>query len=326
MSSQGNSRYNQIAFALEILKLIAEKPRKRDELAELLSAFLEQQGIFREDIPQKLTRTIRQLRDCGFRIKSAPHHPYELVESNLPLLLSQQQRQALYMAAHFLADMGFSEQAGQILRIGNLTEADFPPDVKGDFSPPVDYSHNQLSFKIQQLQQRFERQYRYTIRYEDSQRNEQTWDLDRSELRLHNGVLYLFALVPDAPSYHLKKRPNVEQNRLFRIDRIKFVGAASSTRWFYPQFPTLNIRYRMSGPLAKYQPRRGHERVIERNREAKYVDIETTEDHLFWFRQRVFQYGANAQVLEPQWLAEDLRNELEKAYLNYGNSGWSIDK
>jgi len=76
-----NFHYNQIAFALEILKLLAEKPRRRDELTDLLSVFMEEHSKSCDDIPQKLTRTIRKLRECGIEIKSALHRPYLLHKS-----------------------------------------------------------------------------------------------------------------------------------------------------------------------------------------------------------------------------------------------------
>ncbi len=158
--------YNQIAFAFSILQLLAEKPRKRDELSSLLSDILEKQGKSEGDMPQKLTRTIRKLRDCGIEIKSAPHHPYELVESNFPIILSTEQREALAIAAYFLADMGFSKEASQIKRIGNITELDIPGFIKVDFSPPVDYSEDKLEEIVCELQERFVQQRRYTIRYQ----------------------------------------------------------------------------------------------------------------------------------------------------------------
>lgn len=311
-----SSHYNQIAFALEILKLLAEKPRKREDLGNLLSVFLEQHGKSSADVLQKLTRTIRQLRDCGFEIKSAPHHPYELVESNFPVLLSTEQRQALAMAAYFLDGMGFSAQASQIIRIGKLTQADQPNNVKVDFSPPVDYCENQLDSVIRQLQERFKQQCRYTIRYRNSQGGEGTLDLDRSELRLHDGTLYLFAFVPDDPFPDIKKRSNTEQNRIFRVDRILSVGAASHISWVFT-FPTVKIRYLLSGPLATYKPRRSHEQVLHRDPQGKFVDILTEEDYLFWFRQRILRYGANARIIEPDWLASELEKEFKQAYLNY---------
>jgi len=61
-----------------------------------------------------------------------------------PVILSQEQRQALAMAAHFLADMGFSAQASQIYRIGNLSKSLQSPSVTVDFHPPVDYSEDKL--------------------------------------------------------------------------------------------------------------------------------------------------------------------------------------
>lgn len=317
MSKDTDTNYNQIAFALEILKLLADKPRKRNDLADLLSIFLDQRGKYSGDILQKLTRTICKLRECGIEIKSASHHPYELVESSFPVILSSEQRQALALAAYFLADMGFSTQAGQIIRIGNITETDQPPNIKVDFSPPVDYSEDKLDVIVRQLQARFQQQRRYNIQYRNPQGEQRFWDIDRSELRLHDGVLYLFAFDPSWRSKRFDDFPNVDQNRLFRVDRIISVGPATDVHWVSFDFPTLEIHYRLSGALASYQPRRNDEYELKRDVEAKFVDIAIKEDCLFWFRQRILQYGANARILEPLWLAEQIRDEYQKAYMKY---------
>jgi predicted DNA-binding transcriptional regulator YafY len=314
MPSYKNNDYNQIGFALEILRLLAEKPRRREELADLLSVFLEEHGklVDNADVKQKLTRTIRKLRDCGIEIESGTHSPYKLVESNFPVLLSTKQREALALAAYFLADMGFSAQASQIQRIGNLTESDIPSFVKVNFSPPVDYSDRNSETIVQQLQERFVQQCRYTIRYQSKPGEGRIWDIDRSELRLHDGLLYLFAFIPDWNSGRFDYWQNIDQNHLFRLDRIASVGAASKTRWVSCDFPTLKVRYRTSGQLAHYQPRRKDEVVIFRDPEGKFREIEATIDYWFWFRQRILKYGANAQILSPAMLAEEIKKEYEK--------------
>lgn len=316
MPPRNYGSYNQIAFALEILKLLAEKPRKREDLANLLSEFLQQHSKASGDVLQKLTRTIRQLRDCGFEIKSAPHHPYELVESNFPILLSIEQRQTLAMAASFLDGMGFSAQASQIIRIGKLTQADQPDNVKVDFNPPVDYGDDKLEVIIGKLQERIKQKCRYTIRYRNSQGGERTWDLDRSELRLHEGTLYLFAFAPDAYFPNNKIKSNTDKNFLFRVDRILNIGSSSNVSWVFT-FPTVKILYRLSGLLATYKPRRNQEQVMHRDTDAKFVDILTEEDYPFWFRQRILRYGNNARVLEPEWLACEIKDILGKAHQNY---------
>ncbi len=318
MSSKSDGNYNQIAFALEILRLLTEKPRRREELAELLSNFLEQHGKSADgDVKQKLTRTIGKLRDCGIEIKSGTHSPYELVESNFPVLLSTEQRQALALAAYFLCDMGFSAQASQIQRIANLTESDIAAFVKVDFSPPVDYSDRNLDAIVRQLQERFQHQCRYTIRYQSKQGEGRIWDIDRSELRLHDGLLYLFAFIPDWRSWRFDYWHNIDQNHIFRLDRIAYVGAASDTHWVSCDFPTLKIRYRMSGQLANYQPRRQDEVIIYSDTEGKFCDIEATIDYWFWFRQRILKYGANAQILSPENLADEIKKEYQKIWENF---------
>jgi predicted DNA-binding transcriptional regulator YafY len=316
MPSNRSKDSNQLAFALEILRLLAEKPRRRDELTDLLSIFLEQQGqsIDNVDVKQKLTRAIRKLRDCGIEIKSGTHSPYKLVESKFPLLLSNEQREALAIAAYFLSDMGFSSQASQIQRIGNLSESDVPAFVKLDFSPPVDYSDRNLDNIVRQLQERFQQQCRYTIRYQSKPGEGRIWDIDRSELRLHDGVLYLFAFRPDWRSKRFDYWPNIDQNHIFRLDRIANVGAASNVAWSSCNFPTLKVRYRTSGQLANYKPRRKDEVIVSNDPEGKFRDIEATIDYWFWFRQRILKYGENVQILDPQKLADEMKKEYQKIW------------
>ncbi len=314
MSSKRN-QYNSLAFALETLRLLCQKPITRNELCESLSAFLERYDKGSGDMNQKVNRMIRQLRDCGFEIQSAPSHPYKLIKSNFPVLLSTDQRQALAMAANFLGDMGFSSQAAQIQQIGNF-DTDEQPLVKVNFSPPVDYSEAEMETKVHQLQERIEQKCCFIIQYCNSKGEVSNYDINYSELRLHRGVLYLFAFIPSWCSPH-EKPPSFEQNVLFRVDRILKVLPSSQSPWRVFNFPTKTIHYRMSGGLRRYQPRRLNEKVLYRDPEEKFVDIEAKEDCLFWFRQRVLQYGSNVQVLEPEWLAKDIRGEHQKAFKQY---------
>ncbi|MFN6569189.1 WYL domain-containing protein [Dendronalium sp. ChiSLP03b] len=312
MVSKNDINSNQLGFALEILKLLAQKPQKKAELIVTLG----DRGFTSGDLSQKIMRTIAKLRDCGFEIKGSPNRPYELVESVFPVILSAEQLQALAMAAELLADMGFSAQASQIYRIGKLSKT-ITPNLTADFHPPADYSEEDLDGILQQLQQRLQQKRRFVIWYRNNKGEERNWDLDKSELRLHNGSLYLFALVPDWHNSNIKTRPNVEQNSAFRVDRIIRIGAASHTPWTYTKFPTLDITYRLIGALATYKPRRPHEKIISLPENTAYVDILTKEDYVFWFHQRILQYGASATVLDPPWIAQQVKNAHRKAYENY---------
>jgi predicted DNA-binding transcriptional regulator YafY len=303
--------YGQLTFALDILRFLAQKPRHRADLVEALSSSLDAAGYSVEDLPQKLTRMISKLRDCGFEIRSAPNRPYELVESSFPVILSQEQCQSLALASYVLDGLGFSTQASQLQRLGQINFTDLPPHVKVNFSPPVDYSDEKLAVTVRTLQERFSRQCRYSIRYRGTSGKETNWDCDRSELRILNGVLYLFAYVPDFKPKVPSNSPHFMQNMAFRLDRIITVHPASDNPWFQRQFPKETIRYRMSGPLKNYQPRRANEREVTRNDE--YVEIETTEDYYFGIRQRILQYGSNIQVLSPEWFAKDILHEWQQA-------------
>lgn len=309
-----SKKYNEIAFAIEILRLLAEKPRNRDELSTSMQLYAEDRDKRFEDITQKVTRTIAKLRDCGFAIESSTHAPYRLIESNFPLIISTEQKQALQKAAELLAEMGFTTPAAHLLRLGksSLVDRDI---VKVDFSPPVNYSETKISKIVALLEERIKAECRYTIRYHKNQ-NQRNWDLDRCELRFHNGTLYLFAFVPDFSERYCPADKNV----LFRVDRIEQVNPASQTRWFCHEFPTLTVHYRMSGPLADYQPRRDRETILCRDLNSQYVDIETKEDCLFWFRQRILGYGANVRILEPLWLVESISNQLKQSYSNYSDA------
>jgi hypothetical protein len=68
-----------------------------------MADFLDKHGQSSDDIDQKVSRTIRKLRDCGFNINSAPNRSYELVESSFPVLLSPKQRESLALAAYVLS-------------------------------------------------------------------------------------------------------------------------------------------------------------------------------------------------------------------------------
>ena len=313
MSSKNDTQSHNLKFALEILKLLAEKPLKKSELMVALS----DRGFADGDLSQKITRTITKLKDCGFHITSAPNRPYQLITSIFPTILSTEQRQALAMASELLASMGFSSEAGHIYQIANFQEKPKSPTVTTDFHPPTDYSEDKINQIVRQLQQRFQQKRRFVVWYRSRKGRETFWDLDKSELRLHNGVLYLFALVPDFQSYNLETRPNAEQNMTLRVDRISRVGGSSQIPWTYSKFPTLEIIYRLKGDLASYRPRRPHEIVISSLETTEHVDISTQEDCIFWFRQRMLQYGANARVLSPDWVAKQFKDTLKQAYGNY---------
>ena len=308
-----NFQYNPLSFAMEVIKALAKKPCYRKNLTEQLEIFLEQHQQPADDVSQKLTRTIRKLRDCGFEIESAPHRPYVLKKSNFPVILSADQRQALYLAIHLLEQMGFSQQASQLQDICPLTEGDRPSSFNADFNPPVNYSDPKTIATIESLQKRIETACRFTIRYRNSFGEETLWDLDRSELRLHDGSLYLFAYVPDILTPRFTKRPNIDQNTIFRIDRILAVNTSSDCLWLLSSFPRLKISYRMKGPLKNYKPRRSHEKILNNNEEKGFVDIESSEDCLFWFKQRILKYGSNVKILAPTWLQQDVYNEYIKA-------------
>lgn len=314
-SKQGN--HNQIAFALKILQILAQGPMARKDLCDRMAEYLKTEGETPGDIQQKVTRTIKKLKECGFDIYSAPNRPYELIESKFPVILSKQQQQALAIAAYFLESMGFAEPASQLIGIGDLDFQDLElgSQLAADFNPPMDYSQNDVRDVVSELRDRLERQCRFAIRYCSSGGNCQVYDIDRSQLRLHDGVLYLFAFVPDWKPQHIDRRPNAEQNIAFRVDRIEQVRPPSQTPWCVFDFPTLEVRYRMSGPLRHYQPRRSSESEVYRDRSC--VEIITKEDCVFWLRQRLLRYGANVRVLEPDWLAKIFLAELRQAYKNY---------
>ncbi|MFM6813387.1 MAG: hypothetical protein ACKPJ4_15855 [Dolichospermum sp.] len=45
--------------------------------------------------------------------------------------------------------------------------------------------------------------------------------------------------------------------------------------------------------------------------------MSTQEDCIFWFRQRMLQYGASARVLNPDWVVKQFKDTLKKAHDNY---------
>ena len=308
-------KFNQFTFAIAILQKLSERPYTPKALGLALTDFFAEHGESSDDILRRISRAIRKLRESGFEIRSAPNRPYELITTNFPLILTSAQREALALAAHVLADMGFSAQASELLPLSGFDNDSLPKQPCFSFSPPVDYSEDQLSSKVATLLERFKQQRQYTIRYRNSSGQLNTWNLDRSELRLHNGVLYLLAYVPALPV----ENHDVQRNRLFRVDRIEHINPSSQTAWCRLYIPSLALIYRMSGPLGSYQPRRDTETVLSRDSASapKWVEIETKETYLFWFRQRLLQYGQNVEVRSPDWFVAQIACELKAMAQRY---------
>ena len=53
------------------------------------------------------------------------------------------------------------------------------------------------------------------------------------------------------------------------------------------------------------------------NMESESFDIELLIHPNFEFRQQVLKYGSYVKVVEPKWLAEEIKEELRKALENY---------
>ena len=304
---------------LHLLACLARGPVRRQDLATELGHYLESIGQLSSDPTQKLDRALRKLRSCGFEIDSAPHRPYQLRASNFPVLLTPSQRQAIAKANHLFQQMGFSAEAAELAPLLAAADLEQAADLSTDFSPPADYSDPRLSEILSDLRDRLNQQRRFTIRYRGSQGSEAIYDLDRSELRLHDGILYLFAWVPDLPPWQ-QSRPlePVDRNRLFRLDRIQQVNRAADVAWLASDFPTLTVRYQLLGPLAGYQPRRPRERVIARYPEQGTVTLESQEDYPFWFQQRLMRYREHAILLEPAWLVAEIVQSLRTMQGRYG--------
>jgi predicted DNA-binding transcriptional regulator YafY len=308
----GDSSYSQIEFALDILRLLSQQPRFLQETIELLSESPKYESV--GDLKQKIVRTIAKLRKCGFDIQCAPHHPYTLVASSFPVILTPAQWDAIDMAVRVLSDMGFSTEAAHLGGIGDSQKKLIPSTIRTNFSPPNDYSEKDLDRTIQELRDRIQQKHRYAINYRDSQGKTKIWDCSLSELRLHDGTLYLFAHTPDEPAKHQEP---AEKNKMFRIDRILTVFPASKTPWGIFQFPTMKARYRAISALRNYEPRRSSELVEKRDPAGEFVEISTREDYIFGFRQRILHYGESVVVLEPKWFAKDIAESLQKASSNY---------
>jgi predicted DNA-binding transcriptional regulator YafY len=307
----GKTSHSQMEFSLDILRLLSQQPRFLQQLIELLSESPKYESV--GDLKQKIVRTIAKLRKYGFDIQCAPHHPYTLVASSFPVILTPAQWDAIGMAVRVLSDMGFSTEAAHLGGIGDFHKKPLPSAIRTNFSPPNDYKD--LDKTIRELQDRIQQKRRYAINYRDSQGKTKIWDCSLSELRLHDGTLYLFANTPDEPAKHQEP---AEKNKMFRIDRIRTVFPASETPWGILKFPTMKARYRAIGALRNYEPRRNSELVEKRDPAGKFVEISTREDYIFGFRQRILHYGESVVVLEPKWFAKDIADALQKASSNYG--------
>ncbi|WP_159784514.1 hypothetical protein [Sodalinema gerasimenkoae] len=154
---------SQLSFILQLLKHLCHGPISRDELITKLSLDLDEMGHARGDVTQKLDRTLKKLRSCGFEIESAPHHPYHLKQSHFPLLLTSSQRGAIATATHLLEQLGFAQGAAELQLLLQSNDYQDIASLEADFSPPVDYSQPRLATILDQLRDRIAQQQRLII-------------------------------------------------------------------------------------------------------------------------------------------------------------------
>lgn len=178
------------------MQLLCQRPYRRQELAATLQTEFPQAT----DIYQKISRSIKRWRNRGCEIESSNRTPYILRKTNLPLLLSEEQKQALALGSKLLENLGFVAEGAHLGEI--LLHSSKPltvPCFSSNFDPPLPYSDTSLREKIATLRDRLANRRRFVILYRNSKGQEQIWEVDLAQLHLHDGILFLFAHVPTTP-------------------------------------------------------------------------------------------------------------------------------
>ncbi len=120
-------------FDLRLLQLLCQRPYRRQELA----AILQPEFPHSKDIYQQISRSIKRWRDRGCEIKSSNQTPYILRKTNLPLLLSEEQKQAIALGSKLLENLGFVAEGAHLGEI--LLHSSEPvaiPCFSSNFDPP----------------------------------------------------------------------------------------------------------------------------------------------------------------------------------------------
>lgn len=108
----------------------------------------------------------------------------------------------------------------------------------------------------------------------------------------------------------------------FRVDRIEYdevFGVVPGGSWSWPQRRMITFRYRLAAVLAQGEisQRFENQRVVERLPNGDVI-IEAEGRSDFFIRRMLLKYASNAELLEPEWLRELIRQEVAGLVQVYG--------
>ena len=303
---------------IELLKVLYSRSRivGKDELADIL-----------ETNPRNIPEYISELRDCGYDIKTIQgrYGGYLLKRNGTfpSLKLSDNEREGLMAGYEYLlARNDFMEKSDYGKAMGKITSAIMSRDVSEDDTLianrfPLAMPQEELESRYIAIQSCIANKTVLGIEYLSLDNEVSKRSIHPYKLYMYNNAWFVLGFDESKGDIRYFKINRIEkfevQPRKFRVllsynesDYLDEYGMKQNGEW-YP------IKLKLTGNYAMLSK----ERIYGKDQKVEVVDANTTvlsckmqnKDNILKF---VLGYGADCEVLEPNWLKERVFETLEK--------------
>jgi predicted DNA-binding transcriptional regulator YafY len=258
---------------------------------------------------KKLQRDIGALSYCGFVIERYDSDgEYELISEPVQLDISEEEAElfatlrSVFPAGHPYHPLieSFMERFRSFLPPEMASLLDAPLPLQMALTPAIDYEPHRAT--LRRIQHALRRKVRIGFDYQGQDGIEEYRVVDPADLRDKNGHYYLRAYVP-----------TVEGTLEFRIDRIpleslRLFPARAAPR---PQ-RMIEFSYHLGAKIAQ----RGVSKRFERQEVEQQADgsaiVHAEHPSPFRIIQELLRYGEVVELLEPEWLREQMVETVRK--------------
>lgn len=261
--------------------------------------------------PDAVTRDIKTLRDAGFDIADARGRSYELGIASVPLWITPDE------AASLIAAQGLAERAAMpeahtlaalIARVPQKVRAACGPQAIAAFGDiVVDYKASESHIRV--LRSAIARRRMVKLYYQAPGLEAEWRTVDAARLVWVEGTLVFQGI-----TFPLRSAQPWQDVRDFRVDRIRTIDVLEQV-WQATTVPTFKFTFRLPAKRAYLKSDFPRDAVMDDEGGDFCVTLE--EASLLRARRFVLRYGAEAEVLSPPELIEEMKaitRDLAKIY------------
>ncbi|BAQ61517.1 hypothetical protein GM3708_1923 [Geminocystis sp. NIES-3708] len=229
-----------------------------------------------------------------------------------PFELNNNQIRALETVVKLLTDSGKMQFANIIVEL--LLE-------KGKLETPMQQQLiNQISHEFEGWRKAIDfhlsEQKPFLLVYENSQKEQEIFNVCYGEIRFHEKRFYLEAWCEEVNLP--PKIPELTHNWCFRFDRIKNI-LKSNNRWRKEGLDYIEVILNFYGNMIKAYESKLEDItfITEEDRKGDKLVIVRKVSNPFWLIREVLPYGENCQIISPESIKQQFMMEIEKISLLY---------